>query len=163
MFLSPGSRARLNTVVRFVLQRLSTSQQAQARSNIGVVFASTPSIIGFGSAAALAGGATVFFGQGVSGAADAQYLIMPRAGVLSNFTGQTNSAPGGIQTYTITLDKGTGATALTFTITGAGQTGSDNVHTVSVIQGDFLSVKAVASATAATSTGNYFSVLFTPT
>jgi hypothetical protein len=121
------------------------------------------SIISFGANTALAGGATVFYGPGFSGASDANYVIIPRAGTLSNLTFQSNAAPGGAQTFTITLNKGTGATALTCTVTGASQTASDNTHTVSVVQGDFLSIKAVASATAATSTGNYSSIVFTPT
>jgi hypothetical protein len=121
------------------------------------------SIISFGANTALAGGATVFYGPGFSSASDANYVIIPRAGTLSNLTFQCNNAPGGAQTFTITLDKGTGATALTCTVTGASQTASDNTHTVSVVQGDFLSIKAVASATAATSTGNYSSIVFTPT
>jgi hypothetical protein len=120
------------------------------------------SAITFGGNASVAGGATVFFGQGISGASDAQYAIIPIAGVLSNFTVQTNTVPAGVQTYVLTLDNGTGATAMTCTITGAANACTDNVHTIGVVQGNFLSVKMVASATAATSTGSYFSVVFTP-
>jgi hypothetical protein len=60
-------------------------------------------------------------------------------------------APGGAQTYIITLRKNLADTAITVTISGAATTGNDLTHQVAFATGDLISLKIVASATAAAS------------
>jgi hypothetical protein len=116
--------------------------------------------IALGANSALSTGATVYFGNGQSAASDSVLLVMTQAGTLSDLYFQGTGSPGGAQTYTITVNKNGSATALTCTATGASAIASDTTHSVRVAPGDYISIKAVASATAANSGGNYFGLSF---
>lgn len=67
------------------------------------------------------------------------------------FSMQCNSAvaPSAGQTFTITLRKNGVDTALTAQISGTGKTAADNTHSVAFVTGDLISLKIVASASAA--------------
>jgi hypothetical protein len=121
-----------------------------------------PSNINFGMATNFGAGATLYFGQSQSGATDSQWVLISKSGTLSNLYSQFSGSPGVGQTFTITLNKGTVATALTCSMTGGSITCNDSINTVSVVAGDFLSIKAVASASSNNSGSNFFSVKFTP-
>jgi hypothetical protein len=66
------------------------------------------------------------------------------------------------QSFTFTLRSNTSDTALTVTLSGAGQAGVDSTHSVSVAAGDFISIKAVASGSASNSSNNFFSAMLIP-
>jgi len=61
-----------------------------------------------------------------------------------------SAAPSSAQTVVLTVQKNGGDTALTCTITGAAQSGSDLTHSVSFAAGDTINLKSSSSATAAT-------------
>jgi hypothetical protein len=121
------------------------------------------SAVGLGAKANLSTGSTVFFGSGSSSTADDTWLVIPEAGVLSTFRYQGAGSPGAGQTFTHTLRKNGVDTALTCSNTGGAITASDTTNKVAVAAGDYISVKSVASATAANSGSNFFGVSFTPT
>lgn len=59
------------------------------------------------------------------------------------------TAPGGVQTQTVSIQLGGGASGLTVTITGAATTGSDVINTAIPTAGQTCGIKIVPSATAA--------------
>lgn len=74
---------------------------------------------------------------------------MPTSGTFKNARALLRTAPGAGESWTFTLQKNGSNTAITFTISDTGVTGSDLVNTVSVAVGDVLNWKVVGSASAA--------------
>lgn len=97
-------------------------------------------------------GSTVYMGVGSFSATEANVIIScPLAGTLKNMYVRSSAAPGGGETYTVTLRKASVDQTLTCTISGAGSSSSnDTTHTVAVSAGDALAVKVVYSGGAAT-------------
>jgi hypothetical protein len=71
--------------------------------------------------------------------------LAPTVGTLKNLTAFVELPPGVGETATITVDKNFAKTPLTCTITGNLQLCFDNVHSVTVAQGDFISVEIALS------------------
>lgn len=76
--------------------------------------------------------------------------VCSEPGIFKNLYVKQSVAPGASQTTIYTLRKNGVDTALTCTVSGAGTTASDTTHTVAFAAGDTWSIKAVNSATAAT-------------
>jgi hypothetical protein len=78
--------------------------------------------------------------------------IISSARVLQNLYVDMATAPGGADTYIVTVIKSVDHgstwtdTALTCTVTGAAKSASDTTHTVSVVAGTLLGIKVVSSA-----------------
>lgn len=90
------------------------------------------------------------YGRTVVAATEANHIMkFSRACVLRNATIILGVAPGGAQTYTFTLRKNGGATAITIQIVGAAIVGQDITHTVSFVPGDTVDWQVVGSVTAA--------------
>lgn len=104
------------------------------------------------SGSALVANTTYFVGVGVSDTVSSNNSasLLTEDCVLCNLRAQTSASPGGVQTYTITLQVGGADTALTTTITGAGTTGTDTTHFVNASKGQTINFKVVTSATANT-------------
>lgn len=67
---------------------------------------------------------------------------------LKNFYAAVAAAPGGAQTYVMTVRKNGVATTITCTMTGAATTCNDTTHTAAFVAGDLISTQMVLSATA---------------
>lgn len=121
-------------------------------SNIVLSFSSSPF-------AGLTGGSTIF--AGTAGANATEALVsspVPVAMTIDKLYASYNTAPVGAQTYIATMRKNGVDTTLTCTVTGAATSCNDTTHSFTVIAGDLVDAKIVASATAATSTGQNFMV-----
>jgi len=89
-------------------------------------------------------------------------VVMPSAGNISEMWVDLSVAPGGADTYTFTLVKGGSDQTQTCTVTGAAVTCNDTGHSISVAAGDLISIKRVASATAAATIARW-GLKFVPT
>lgn len=109
-------------------------------------------------------GETIYFSTGTGAATEAVVRTpMPIGATASKMYVIASKTPGGTDTYTITLRKNSAATALTCTITGAANSCNDTVHSVTYAVTDQITVEAVASATAASSTLVFVGVALSPT
>ena len=70
--------------------------------------------------------------------------------VLRNMRIKVRTAPGGVDTVAVTVLVNGVASSLTATITGAATANSDLTNTATLAEGDYVTVKAVSSATVAT-------------
>lgn len=91
-----------------------------------------------------------------------QDMQWPTNGVLSTAYALVQTAPGGTETRTFTLYVNNVATSIVVTVTGAGTTGSDLTHSVSLTAGDRVAWVCTASAGVASTTGLALSMCFTP-
>lgn len=101
----------------------------------------------------------VSIGGGTSGSAPTQNsatsvygITTPFAMTVTNLTVAFATAPGTGETYACTLYKNGSATALTATVSDSANNASDTIHSVSVDQGDVLSLEIILSSGATTST-----------
>lgn len=98
-------------------------------------------------------GVTSFFVVGASATELNIYGTAPMDGTFKNLFVKLNTAPGGVQTSTITLRVNGSDTAITITVTGAAVSGSDDFsitgHTAAITKGQTFSLKIVGSASAA--------------
>lgn len=88
-------------------------------------------------------------------------VIVPKAGTISDLYVGCINAPGASETYTYTIRKNGSDTAVTCTVSDTDTTGSDAVNSVSVAAGDYLTVKCVASGSAASLAASSVNVLWT--
>lgn len=101
----------------------------------------------FGVAGAVGGGATVYPlpGTGTAAEAAAELKIpIARSGIVRNLYVKMATAPAGAVVDTITIRKGGADQALTCTVTAAATTGNDTTNSFAVVAGDELSVKYVS-------------------
>jgi hypothetical protein len=106
----------------------------------------------------LASGATVYIGLGQSSASDVMLVVIPQGGVVYGLRVVTTGSPGSGQNYVFTVHKNQVATSLTGTISNTSTTVYDDTNSFSVVAGDVLSLKAVASASA-DNTGGVFAAV----
>lgn len=106
---------------------------------------------------ALAAGATAFFYNGASAATQVNAGTFAKSGTIKNLYFNISTPPAGSETNTVHLMTGAygsaTASALTCVITGVSVACNDTTHTVSVTAGQVFSLRAVASASAASNTG----------
>lgn len=108
-------------------------------------------VIPFQPSTSIAGGVTSYIGAGHLSASEIEVgIIMPFKCVARNLHGHLSVAPGGAQTMTYMIRKDLADTALTLVITGAATEGADVVNEVAFAKGDLMTLRGVASATAAT-------------
>lgn len=106
------------------------------------------------------GGATNFIGLSSLCAAGSEpfcYVPIATPTTLRNFYAVSPTAPGGSDTYTFMVRTGTSGSlsdsGVTCTITGAAKSCIDLTHSVVVTAGQVVTVRIIASATAAATTG----------
>jgi hypothetical protein len=96
---------------------------------------------------------------------DTSLTVFPTAGTLTNLRVNTSVAPTGTQTWVLTLNKNTVASALTCTINNSSSpagTCTDLTHSVSVAAGDAVSMGSHFT-NAPSSSAHTVSMVFTPT
>lgn len=113
---------------------------------------STP--LHFGSTTGITAGATIFIGpSGEVVNEGAASFVTDRDGLLTKFVIFSQSAPGAGETYTCVVRINGADTALTDVISGASDFGGDDSDQgISVLEGQQISFRVIASAGAATST-----------
>ncbi len=79
-------------------------------------------------------------------------IIVPRAGTVKSLRVKSQVAPGSGQTHTFTVRKNGVDTGLSVVLSGSAVSGADLVTEVAVAAGDIVTMKEVASASAATTT-----------
>lgn len=82
---------------------------------------------------------------GLGGTAGQRRTIIPCDGVLSNLYVNIDTAGGGSRVWTFTVTKNNVDTALSCTVTDPATTGSNTGSTVSVVAGDLIEIRVVAS------------------
>lgn len=102
-------------------------------------------VYGFGVSGVFAGLTRFFSPFGTVGIVDTVQLPIP-AGTLRNLRARLNTAPGGTETLTVTVNKNGVNTAVTCTLTGAATTCTDVSNTVAFAAGDGLSFQYDNSA-----------------
>lgn len=109
------------------------------------------SILG-GNIGSIAATNTLYSGFGFnSSATEADMLFpIPAAGTVKSLYAMANGAAGGSQSWVITVRKNGVDTALTCTMSDPAVTASDVTHSFTVVAGDQISIKTVASAGATT-------------
>lgn len=105
---------------------------------------------------ALVSGSTYYFGLANDSTTENLVLIpMPKAVTVNGLYCQIDAAPGVGKTNTVTLRKNSGATSITFTLSGGAQVaGNDTSHSATYAASDTWDVQYVTAAGAAT-TGNF--------
>lgn len=101
------------------------------------------------SGASLAGGATRFFVHVGNASEVIAGALSPIAATFRNFYASVDTAPAGSDTVTFTLRVNAIDTSVTCVISAAATACNDTTHTAAVTAGQLWSVKAVSSATAA--------------
>jgi hypothetical protein len=130
---------------------LPTQTKDMNVSNSRVFTSSTP--------ATVAAGATVYLGpNGLANPFSADSVwIAGRIGIVRECYSAVTAAPGAGQSFTYTLFKNGSATAMTWTISGAGAfSGNTSSNNVTVQPDDFLDIRLVTSAGAAAAKHRYF-------
>lgn len=114
------------------------------------------------SGTSLSGTGTVYVGVGGGNATEGSVplFVVPMAGTLRSLYVQTSGSPTP-GTYTFTLRKNGGDTALTCSMSGSSTTANDISHTVIVAAGDYLDLKCVAASSAAVTSGIFCGLLLT--
>lgn len=102
----------------------------------------------------LAAGLTRFFGcgGGINAGMPVVESVIAVSGISQRLRVFQNTPPGGVETVVYTLMINGLATAQTVTLTGAQQTGVDNVNQVAIADGDRLAIRVVSSVGAAGNT-----------
>ncbi len=122
------------TQVTQVVQQIQQRQEQLQQQIQQLVIKSTAPIL-FDEKGSFAGGSSSAFILGLA----------PMDGTLKNLTAFVELPPGTGQNATITVNKNFATTPLTCTITGSSQKCFDNEHSVTVAQGDYISVKIALS------------------
>ncbi len=100
---------------------------------------------------------------GLGGTAGQRRCIVPCDGVLSNLRISLDVAPGGGFFWTFVVTKNNVDTTLTCTVTDPATTGSDTSHSVSVVAGDLIEIRVVASNNGIAATNLGYSMQFSAT
>ncbi len=93
---------------------------------------------------------------GTTNSATENIVALPVAAAvtLTKLALKTNLAPGGSDTQTLTMRKNGADTAIPFVEGSAATTGSDTAHSATFAQFDLVAIKAVGTASAATTSGS---------
>lgn len=137
------------------------SLQASTSSNIQPILGGNSSTVSTGAASYnnINGGTNVAWD---ATEANVQSIV-PAAGTFSNLFIKLSSAPGGAASYTFTIEvNGADSSVSTGAIAGASTTGNDTLHSVSVVPGDKVSLKALPANGPASKTISW-GATFTPT
>jgi hypothetical protein len=110
-----------------------------------------------GAASDAAGAATKYLTSpgGVHAAAQVKLCVIGATGVLQNLNASLGTAPGGADTYAVTVQKSSDNgsnwvdTTLTCTISAAGKSASDVTHLPAVAAGDLIAIKVISSGVTA--------------
>ncbi len=167
LFLSAAGHIYANSVSRLIGFETSTVHRVvllQTDGTSAVQHASAR--INFTAAdSALTAGNTVFMGPWATGATELVYVqqIIPFKATITNLYVKSNTAPGAAQTYTFTLMKNGVAQSLDAVMSGAGETTANNTsRAIDVEPGDYISLRATASAGAANNPTQVGSVAIVP-
>jgi len=99
---------------------------------------------------AIAAASTIYLGPNAEQVLEtAAYILVNQASSVTKFRFQVDTAPGAGQTFTYTLRKNLVDTALTGTISGAASYEVIAYGAISVVDGDFITMRVVTSAGAA--------------
>lgn len=96
----------------------------------------------------------------LGGTAGQRRTIIPCDGVLSNLRISIDTAGGSSRVWTFVVTKNNVDTALTCTVTDPAVVGSDTTHSVSVVAGDLIEIRVVASNTGINATNLGYSMQF---
>jgi len=96
----------------------------------------------------------------LGGTAGQRRTIIPCDGVLSNLYISLDTAGGSSRAWTFVVTKNNVDTTLTCTVTDPATTGSDLTHSVSVVAGDLIEIRVVASNTGINATNLAYSMQF---
>lgn len=101
-------------------------------------------------------GQTLYYAGGIAGAtAYGPSYCFPCAGTIKNLYVYAGGSPGVGQTYTCTLMKDNSAQTVTCTVVEGANTANDVTHSFTVAAGNRVSLRVVASASAATTAINH--------